>query len=304
MMACIVMLTWACEEDVSPGPIPPSGNMVINLSNLEVLPDGYAYEGWIVVNGEVNSTGQFNVNADGEVKNLTLPVESALLESASRFILSVESTTDGDPAPSAVKILSGDFSQYEAILSTNGEQSIGIDFENDDINGKYLINAPTTASVEDDTSGIWFIDNSGGSAVAGLNLPTLNAGWQYEGWVIIGGQLLSTGTFINPNASDGSCEYCGPLSAPNFPGEDFITNAPDGLSFPTLLTDESVVISIEPNPDYSDAPSNLKLLESIIPSVENIEIGTSYDMNSIDVAVPTGNVKRFYGFDCTNNGCS
>ena len=304
MITCLIFLAASCDDDNGLGPIPPTGNMVLNVSNLEVLPDGWIYEGWISSGGEVISTGQFQVDETGIVKNKTIPVESARLESADKFIVTIESTTDNDPSPSAVKVMSGSFSQYEAVLSTNDADGIGNDLLAENFSGKYLIGAPTTATVDDDTSGLWFIDNSGGSNTAGLSLPNLSSGWVYEGWVIIQGVLVSTGRFSNANAADDACNYCGPLTAPNYPGEDFIQNAPTGLFFPTILSDERVVVSIEPQPDFSTAPSNIKILESTIPSIELIELSKSYEMMANDVDVPTGKVLRFFGFDCTKDGCS
>lgn len=303
IIACFGLLVWSCDEDTSPGPIPPTGNMVINLSNLEVLPSGWIYEGWIIVGGEAMSTGEIEVDSDGNLKNSTIPVESANLESANKFVVTIESTTDNDPAPSNVKVLSGDFTQYEAVLSTDGENAIGSNLDASSFSGKFLINAPTTATSDDDTSGVWFIDNSSGSNAAGLNLPILNTGWIYEGWAIINGTVVSTGRFTSASASDESCNYCGPLAAPSYPGEDFVANAPSGLNFPTILADERVVISIEPQPDYSNAPSNIKILDGIIPSIGVLEIGKSYNMTNLTVVIPSGKIDRFYGFDCTNNGC-
>ena len=80
-------------------------------------------------------------------------------------------------------------------------------------------------------------------------LPTLPAGWKYEGWVVIGNTALSTGTFTNPAAADAATPFAGtnPQPTPPFPGEDFLANPPigSGLTFPTDLRNQTVVISIE-----------------------------------------------------------
>jgi len=65
-------------------------------------------------------------------------------------------------------------------------------------------------------------------------------------------------------------DYAAPYSAtdagsPPFPGEDFVMNAPAGLSFPTDLTGGLAVISIEPQPDNSPNPFALKPLVGEIP---------------------------------------
>ena len=55
------------------------------------------------------------------------------------------------------------------------------------------------------------------------------------------------------------------MDGPNYPGEDFLVNAPDGLEFPTDLRGAAVVISIEPSPDDSAAPFFLKPLFDQVP---------------------------------------
>lgn len=305
LMICLglISIMWGCDED-NLGPIPPSGNMVLNVSDLEVLPDGWTYEGWIVVDGTPFSTGKFLVDEGGTVSNKTIPVESAQLEAASDFIISIESTTDNDPAPSNVKVLAGTFGQYEADLSHASSNAIGVDLEDgDNYSGKFLIAAPTSATADDDTSGVWFIDNSSGSAAAGLTIPTLNTGWVYEGWTIIDGIPVSTGRFTSANGADQSCTYCGVLAAPPFPGEDFLQNAPAGLSFPTNLSGSTTVISVEPEPDYSDAPYSIKILSGDVPGESTIQLNTPYDMSDGAVTAPSGKVLRFFGFDCNNDGC-
>ena len=119
--------------------------------------------------------------------------------------------------------------------------------------GKYIIAAPTgTGATEEEFSGIWFLDNSSGSAVAGLDLPELTAGWKYEGWVVIDGTPLTTGTFTGCRcAADEGAPFSGTNPGPSYPGEDFLVNAPSGLTFPTDLRGKTVVISIEPVPDNS-----------------------------------------------------
>lgn len=68
---------------------------------------------------------------------------------------------------------------------------------------------------------------------AGLTLATLPAGWKYEGWAVINGTPVSTGTFTSASAADDSAPFSGATAGPPFPGEDFLQNAPSGLTFPT-----------------------------------------------------------------------
>ena len=157
--------------------------------------------------------------------------------------------------------------------------------------GKYIIAAPTgTGAANEEFSGIWFLDNSSGSAVAGLDLPTLEAGWKYEGWVVIDGTPLSTGTFTSVTGSDEAAPFSGSNPGPAYPGEDFLVNAPDGLTFPTDLRSRTTVISIEPYPDNSTAPFTLKPLAGDIPASLS---GNPYSLgNNVTASFPTGSVNR------------
>ena len=112
-----------------------------------------------------------------------------------------------------------------------------------------------------------------GGPVAGLDLPTLPAGWVYEGWAVIDGVPVSTGRFIDPTMPDDFSGFSGTDPNPPFPGEDFIINAPDGLTFPTDLTDGgTIVLSIEPEDDDSPAPFAFKPLAL---SVDGLDFGVA-----------------------------
>jgi len=92
------------------------------------------------------------------------------------------------------------------------------------------------------------------------------AGWVYEGWAVIDGIPVSTGTFTNPAAADNFNGFSGTADGPNYPGEDFIENAPEGLTFPTDLTGATIVVSVEPDADNSPAPFALKPLVAEVPA--------------------------------------
>ena len=64
-------------------------------------------------------------------------------------------------------------------------------------------------------------------------LYDLPAGWKYEGWAVINGIPVSTGTFTNISDFDEADPYSSTMPGPPFPGEDFLINAPAGLTFPT-----------------------------------------------------------------------
>jgi hypothetical protein len=71
-----------------------------------------------------------------------------------------------------------------------------------------------------------------------------------------------------------------------FPGEDFLENAPAGLTFPTDLAGGVAVISIEPDPDNSTDPFTLKPLVGNIPA--DAVDHTLYQMGNNAAGFPTG----------------
>ena len=127
-------------------------------------------------------------------------------------------------------------------------------------------------------------------------LPQLPDGWKYEGWVVIDGQPVTTGTFTNTMATDDAAPFSGSIALPDvngmdgfFPGEDFLMNAPAGLNFPTDIAGGIAVISVEPYPDNSPNPFTLKPLMNNIPAsgVDHMVYELGQNLN-----FPTGTVTR------------
>ncbi len=283
-IACMMMF-WSCSSDDSvPGP--SNSDLTVSISGLEDLGTGYAYEGWIIVSGAPVSTGTFTVDGSGTLSQTTFSMDAISLTAATMFVLSIEPAPDSDPSPAATKILSGAFSGTGATLST---ATVGADFTSS--TGKYIVATPTgTGASEEEFSGIWFLDNSSGAPAVGLDLPTLEAGWKYEGWVVINGTPVTTGAFTSLDAADDSAPFSGANSGPPFPGEDFLTNAPSGLVFPTDIRGMTAVISVEPDPDNSDSPFTLKPLAGGIPAALS---GSPESLNNnVSASFPSGTVSR------------
>lgn len=228
----------------------------INLTGLENLGSDFAYEGWIMVDGSPVSTGVFTVNDNGVLSKSSFDIEQ--LEEATAFILTIEPSPDPDPAPSDVHIVAGDFNGNSADLEVGHPAALGNDFTSS--TGGFILATPTDSETTNETSGIWFLDNSSGSPMSALDLPTLPAGWIYEGWAVINGTPVTTGKFSSATSADDAAPYSGPNQGPPFPGEDFLLNAPNGLTFPTDIRGGAGVISIEPVPDNSPNPFLLKPL--------------------------------------------
>ncbi len=243
----------------------PLTPVALSFEGLEPLANGVHYEGWVVVDGAPVSTGNFNVDADGALVDLDgNAIESPFYAphgaEPEAVVISIEPADDADPAPSDIKVLGGDVVDGAAELSIAHPAALGTDFS--EASGVYVLATPTTTTTDDEFSGVWFIGLDGG-ATQGLDLPALPSGWVYEGWAVIDGTPVSTGRFTDAAAADDFDGFSGTDdSGPAFPGEDFIINAPDGVTFPTDLRDGTVVISVEPVDDDSPAPFALKPLVS------------------------------------------
>jgi len=277
------MLTTSCSNNDDDGP--STTDLVLSLNGLEALGTDFVYEGWLIVDGNPVSTGTFT--------SVTFPqsfnVNAAQLNNATTFVLSIEPAIDNDPAPAATKILAGDFNGNSASISSNG---IVGDFSAS--TGNYILATPTDADNMNEESGVWFLDNSSGSAVDGLSLPVLPNGWKYEGWAVMNGMPISTGTFTDVSDFDENATsslFKGAVgNGPAFPGEDYLQNAPSGLTFPTDLRGATIVISVEPSPDNSSAPFTLKPLAHMVPV--NAMTHTTISMETGPVVSLTGTVTR------------
>jgi len=116
----------------------------------------------------------------------------------------------------------------------------------------------------------------------GLNLPVLSedATLIYEAWVYRDGfkRPLSLGKFRNSFYRDFSNPYIDNKYSPQFPGEDFLMNAPSGFDFPLSLVgltgdSTSVYITMEPYPDpFPKEPFPLVLLSRNLPLRDNVDV--------------------------------
>ncbi len=263
-------------------------SLTLDITGLQNLGSDYAYEGWIMVDGAPQTAGIFTVNDQGVLSQNSFELDQDALSKATAYILTIEPSPDNDPSPSDVHILAGDFTGSESDLTVSHGAAIGTDFT--EATGRFILATPTDDDDTNEASGVWFLNPTAAGPEAGLDLPTLPAGWAYEGWAVINGQPISTGTFTSASGADASASFSGPLSGPPYPGEDFLQNAPNGLSFPTDLTSSTIVISVEPVPDNSPAPFVLKPL---LVGLDNNEVHSALSLNNNASATnPFGSVSR------------
>ena len=229
----------------------------VELEGLEDLGEDYVYEGWVIDNGQAISAGRFSATGGRSVAT-TVSIEAWVtdISNVSTYVLTIEPAVGDDPAPSATHVVAGDIVDGEATLSIGHGAALGDDFTN--AAGSYILAVPSdTDGVAAYNNGIWFLDPAGPTPT--LDLPTLPAGWVYEGWVVTADGPISTGTFTDVAAADSDAggPTAGPGGTPGYPGQDFVNPAID-------LIGTTAVISIEPSPDNSPAPFTFKPLVDVV----------------------------------------
>lgn len=273
VVVAFALIMISCGDDDA-----KENQLNLTFSGLEDLGSDYAYEGWIMVDGSPKSSGVFTVDANGVPSRTSFEIDEEDLDAATAFILTIEPSPDPDPAPSDVHILAGDFSSDNASLTVSHAAAIGNDFTAS--TGGYILATPTDGMDNNENSGVWFLDPGAGPG-AGLSLPTLPAGWAYEGWAVIDGTPVTTGTFTSVSGADDSAPFSGSMGGPAYPGEDFLNNAPSGLTFPTDLRGATIVVSVEPVPDNSPNPFTLKPLVGMTASNAMDHTFLSMDNNAV-----------------------
>jgi hypothetical protein len=276
LLLSLSLFIVGCDDDDNPSEATTS-SLNLNISGLEDLGSSAIYEGWIMVDGSPKTTGTFTVDGSGNLSRSNFDINSDDLSKATAFILTIEPNPDTSPNPSETHIIAGDFNGNSSSLSVSHPAALGDNFSNS--SGKYILATPTNGADTDEKSGIWFLDLSSGSPAVGLNLPSLPSGWKYEGWSVINGTPVTSGTFLDVNVADDNAPYSSTEQAPPFPGEDYLLNAPAGLTFPTNIAGGVAVISIEPDPDNSPNPFTLKPLAKMIPTDAADHVTYSLDQN-------------------------
>ena len=268
--AALASLTLLVGCGGSSSVTPTRGILKVTNHGLPTLQNGYHYENWVIVGGKALSGGKFNINASGQLVNLdgSLVTNGEFntgkeLTGATSVVVTIEPAGDTDSTPTKTHIVAGDVSSNAASLTVGHAMALGNSFAT--AAGSFVIATPTDGDGTNENSGIWFLKIDSGPKQS-LTLPTLPEGWKYEGWTVIGGKPVSTGRFRNLAAADESAPFSGTVAGPAFPGEDFLRNAPAGLTFPTDVRGGKAVVSIEPDSDDSPAPFELKPLVGDIPA--------------------------------------
>lgn len=252
-----------CEVD---GEAANTTTLSLTLEHLGDLGPDYVYEGWLITAEGPVTSGRFPMMA--AMESFEFALDRELVAASSMFVLTIELAFNDDPAPSETHVVAGAFdADGIAALTIAHPAAFGDDFS--EAKGAYILQTPTSGDVaEDYDQGIWFVEPGVGAA---LDLPTLPAGWVYEGWVVDADGPVTTGRFVDPAAADSDMggKAAGPDAAPPFPGQDFVDPA-------RVLVGNTVVITVEPEPDNSPAPFFFKPL--VDPSAEDVGPGVTQPM--------------------------
>ena len=259
-----------------------------NITGLPVLPDSMTYVGWferekdnvkyyVKVFVQDASSGSINYKSEKSLKSL---------QEAQQFWVTTEKKSlaaDSVKVPSSRIILAGSFSNASSSLFISQQQSTI-----STARAVFSIETPTDGASTNELSGVWFVDSVATNPVAGLDLPALYGGWIYEGWVQVNGQYLSTGRFSDPSAKDLFSDYSDVTPGYNYPGEDFLLNAPSGFTFPLNLSNAKVAVSIEYNDGrtYGDQPY-IKIFEATVPATPQSQV--AYALQYTNPVFASGN---------------
>ncbi|MBN1825714.1 MAG: hypothetical protein JW958_05560 [Candidatus Eisenbacteria bacterium] len=262
-LSALLLIGAGCggdDENVIGGPADGEDQVVLTLRNFgDPSPGHFAL--WAEENGVKTRVASFGVldgapvTLDGDP--LTSFEQEDRLAGADRLLITVETDTAAT-TPAGAAFLAGTPGDLQAELTV----AAGVGADLTGAAGFFLFDTPSTEDDADAGRGVWWTDGEG---AAGLLLPTLSAGWVYEGWVThrVTGKAYTTGRFTNPGAadSDGAGATGGGGDGYPFPGQDFVTAAGD---VPVLDVDGGVYgvsITLEPATDPSDEPFFLTLLQ-------------------------------------------
>lgn len=252
--AALLLATLAACSDTSP----PDERLFVSIEQLVPLESaasgarsdatGFEYVLWRDDGARARALGRFD--APRGVVNLSLPVDD--LDAIRTLFVTIERAGETVAAPRGPVLLAGDMIDGGAVLDVAHRDALGTDFLG--AVGTYRLETPTSRDEDDFAQGLWWYD---GDIVPtqSLFLPDLPQGWLYEGWIVGGDGMRSTGKFADPARFDVDAggTRAGGVRPPPFPGQDYVTE-------PFSVAGLSAMITIEPDPDTASTSSGLRIL--------------------------------------------
>lgn len=294
LILCVLSMILSCREtDI----INESGKMQLTDIQVPKLPDGYFYNGWLLVDGSFVSVGK--ITNDSITNNLARfdKIDAMDLKNAQSFALTVETSTG---VPSDFVLLIGNFNGNTAQLHTNTQAVNGVQTLGQRISAGFTVqnaSVPPEQSNDYGTNGVWFFKGIGNEKEPTLHLDY--KGLIYQAWLskTLNSEnwLLNMGQIQSDTLADNWQNFIpAPFAAniPDFPGEDFLqqpssgTAYPEGF-FPTDVKEAKVILTpIFSNYNNNEIPFPVYLFEANIPSdavkdsyqVFDMQLNTTYTM--------------------------
>lgn len=255
---------------------------------LPLTDDEGRYAVWVFLdNRDVIGLGPFNVNDDGRPINPNGELiqrfsASENLFSAVSVLITIEPGGVPGASPGGAAILQG------PLIDGVAQLRVPAPLLTTQAAGSYQVFTPTDGPDTNETSGVWAVDADGEGL---LELPPLSGIFAWEHYMIIDGQTVTMGRFNSPVAADFINRFTGPEPAPEFPGEDFLVNAPAGLTFPADLSGARLLLTLEPVAGDTADPSQLVVLEAVLPT--SLQGGEIIELTNRTAEFPTGTAVVF-----------
>ncbi|MDE2958347.1 MAG: hypothetical protein OXU68_15275 [Bacteroidota bacterium] len=291
-LALALLLTAGCDSGGDEADDMESGSLILSVSQMAPLPEDYHLEGWVTtLTSPARSIGKFAIDASGALVDLRgNPIEARRfetdfsLDSAQVMYITIEPPGDADSAPSDTRLMGGLFIDGQVSLSAADFE--GIEDELILAAGTYIVDTPTDGPDTNNDSGIWFVNLTGGPPARGLRVAIPIQGWQYQAWTEFDDIAVNMGIITHHSRPDDSSVHSGSQPGYNYPGEDFLINAPPGLIFPLSVEGTRVYVTLEPEPDPDPDPSQFVLFEARVPG--EILPGQTHNMANLIDRFPTG----------------
>ena len=308
IISFLLIVFAACQTNEVYGPSDQVTQVELNINGLQDMGDSCWYEGWVIWgdnNENLQSIGVFQANGNGDLSPRAFDINMGTMQQVQKFLITIELddvpgyqvtanvtadtvTYDSVAGPSEYHLMAGVFRGNTTVLNIGNL----VTFENDyaSATGTYMLDTPTDSNRTNPKSGIWFVNlKSSSIPIQGLQIPEVSGGWNYNGHINIGGTVVATGKFENPAAADDENPYRDVTGvAYPFPGEDFLLNAPDGLTFPVDLSGAEVTIYLNPPyPAGKNTPFQpIEILQATVPG--NAVSHTIYQLSNAANNVPYG----------------
>lgn len=257
-----------------------TGKLEVTDLNLPHLPDGYNYEGWLLVDASYVSVGKITNDSINQNLARFSNIEVNDLADAQSFAITVESS--GSAAPSNYVLLVGNFNGNSAQLSSDAEIPSGVLPLAKRLSAAFTVQTATIPQ-EDmgiySENGIWFFKGNPDNRETTIQFDY--EGLQYQAWLRKSYENtyydLNMGVITSDTLSDNWKGLTLPSyqnNTPKFAGEDFLQQPSTGTTYPSnyfplnVSGGEIIITPILAGYNNSTTPFPIYLLKGNVP--ENV----------------------------------